>query len=49
MWRGPALADLAYEEAAREEIARLDELRIAAVEERIDADLDCGRHAELDP
>ena len=49
MWRGPALADLAYEEAAREEIARLDELRIAALEERIDADLDCGRHAELIP
>ena len=49
LWRGPALADLAYEEAAREEIARLDELRIAAVEERIDADLDCGRHAELIP
>ena len=49
LWRGPALADLAYEEAAREEIARLDELRIAALEERIDADLDCGRHAELIP
>ena len=49
LWRGPALADLAYEEAAREEIARLDELRIAAIEERIDADLDCGRHAELIP
>ena len=49
LWRGPALADLAYEEAVREEIARLDELRIAAVEERIDADLDCGRHAELIP
>ena len=49
MWRGPALADLAYEEAAREEIARLDEMRVAAIEERIDADLDCGRHAELIP
>ena len=49
LWRGPALADLAYEEAAREEIAQLDEQRIAAVEERIDADLDCGRHADLIP
>jgi len=49
LWRGPALADLAYEEAAREEIARLDELRIAALEERIDADLDCGCHTELVP
>lgn len=49
LWRGPVLADLAYEEAAREEIARLDELRVAAIEERIDADLDRGRHAELIP
>lgn len=47
MWRGPALADLAYEPFAQREIARLEELRLVAVEGRIDADLELGRHAEL--
>ena len=47
LWRGPALADLAYEPFAQAEIARLEELRWAALEERIDADLALGRHAEL--
>jgi DNA-binding SARP family transcriptional activator len=47
LWRGPALADLAYERFAQPEIARLEELRLAALEQRIDADLACGRHAEL--
>jgi DNA-binding SARP family transcriptional activator/DNA-binding beta-propeller fold protein YncE len=47
MWRGPALADLAYEPFAQQEIARLEELRLVAVEGRIDADLELGRHAEL--
>jgi DNA-binding SARP family transcriptional activator len=47
LWRGPALADLAAEEALQPEIARLDELRLAALEARIDADLALGRHAEL--
>jgi YVTN family beta-propeller protein len=49
MWRGPALADLAYEEFAQGEVARLDELRLATLEERIEADLALGRHAELVP
>jgi YVTN family beta-propeller protein len=44
LWRGPALADLAYEQFAQSEIRRLDELRLAALEERIDADLTLGRH-----
>jgi len=44
LWRGDALADLAYEPFARLEIERLEELRLAALEERIDADLDLGRH-----
>jgi predicted ATPase/DNA-binding SARP family transcriptional activator len=39
LWRGPALADFAYESFAQAEIARLDELRLLAVEQRIDADL----------
>ena len=47
LWRGPALADLAYEPLAQAEIARLEELRLAALEQRIDADLANGRHAEL--
>jgi DNA-binding SARP family transcriptional activator len=46
LWRGPALADLAYEAFAQTEIARLEELRLAALEQRIDADLATGRHAE---
>ena len=47
LWRGPALADVAYESFAQAEIARLEELRRPALEERIDADLALGRHAEL--
>jgi DNA-binding SARP family transcriptional activator len=47
LWRGPPLADLAFEPFAQHEIPRLEELRIAAIEDRIDADLDLGRHGEL--
>ena len=47
LWRGPALADLAYESFAQSEIARLEELRLTALEERIDADLALGRDDEL--
>ena len=47
LWRGPALADLAYEPFAQVEIARLEELRWATLEARIDAELACGQHAEL--
>jgi DNA-binding SARP family transcriptional activator len=47
LWRGPALADLAYEGFAQPEVARLEEMRLAALEQRIDADLAVGRHAEL--
>src|SRR4051812_38786443 len=35
LWRGPALGDLAYERFAQDEVARLEELRVAAVEERV--------------
>ena len=39
--------DLAYEPFAQPHVRRLEELRLRAVEQRIDADLACGRHAEL--
>jgi len=47
LWRGPALADFAYESFAQAAIVRLDEIRLAAIELRIDADLALGRHDEL--
>jgi predicted ATPase/DNA-binding SARP family transcriptional activator len=47
LWRGPALADLAWEPFAHAEIGRLEELRLAALEDRIDADLALGRHGQL--
>lgn len=47
LWRGPALADLANEPFAQAEIARLEELRVAAVELRVEAELALGRHAQL--
>jgi DNA-binding SARP family transcriptional activator len=47
LWRGPALADLAYEPFAQAEIAVLEELRLTAIEERAEADLALGRHAAL--
>ncbi|HZB22497.1 MAG TPA: BTAD domain-containing putative transcriptional regulator, partial [Gaiellaceae bacterium] len=47
LWRGEPLADLANEPFAATEVGRLDELRTAATEEWIDAELDLGRHSEL--
>jgi DNA-binding SARP family transcriptional activator len=47
LWRGPALADFAYEPFAQAAIGRLEEVRLLAVEMRIDADLALGRHAAL--
>jgi DNA-binding SARP family transcriptional activator/CheY-like chemotaxis protein len=47
LWRGPALADLAEAPFARAAAARLDELRLGAVDDRVDADLALGRHAAL--
>jgi DNA-binding SARP family transcriptional activator len=49
LWRGRALADFAYEPFAEHESARLEELRLVALEERIEADLGAGRHRELVP
>ena len=47
LWRGPALADFAYESFAQAPIGRLEEIRLAAVELRVDADLALGRHYEV--
>jgi DNA-binding SARP family transcriptional activator len=47
LWRGDALADLAYESFARTSIERLNEIRLAVLEQRIEADLLLGHHAEL--
>ena len=47
LWRGPPLADFAYEPFAQGEIARLEEARLATLEDRIDADLGLGRHQQL--
>ncbi len=47
LWRGPPLADLSFEGALQSDIARLDELRLDALEERFEADLALGRHAGL--
>jgi DNA-binding SARP family transcriptional activator/DNA-binding beta-propeller fold protein YncE len=47
LWRGPALADLAFESFAQTEIARLEELRLTALEARIEAELALGREDTL--
>ncbi|HET9740000.1 MAG TPA: AfsR/SARP family transcriptional regulator [Solirubrobacteraceae bacterium] len=47
LWRGPPLADFAYEPFAQTEILRLEEMRLATLEERVDADLACGRHGDV--
>src|SRR5215212_3724340 len=49
LWRGPPLSDFASEPFAQSEIGRgrLEELRLAALEERIEADLALGRHVEF--
>jgi class 3 adenylate cyclase/DNA-binding winged helix-turn-helix (wHTH) protein len=47
LWRGPPLADLAYEAFAQREIARLDELHAVALEWVVEAKLMLGRHTEV--
>ena len=47
LWRGPPLAELAFEPLAQAEVGRLEDLRIAALEDRLQADLESGRAAEL--
>ena len=47
LWRGPPLADFTFEPFAQAEIRRLEGLQASALEDRIDADLECGRQSEL--
>jgi DNA-binding SARP family transcriptional activator/ABC-type branched-subunit amino acid transport system substrate-binding protein len=49
LWRGATLSDLAGYDALRPAIARLEELRLAALEDRMQADIDLGRHRETVP
>jgi DNA-binding SARP family transcriptional activator len=47
LWRGPPLAEFAFQRFAQIEIERLDELRLACLEERIEGDLAAGLDADL--
>jgi DNA-binding SARP family transcriptional activator len=47
LWRGPALAEFTFEQFAQAEIRRLEELHLVAIEERIEADLQLGRHGDV--
>src|SRR5205085_7860192 len=47
LWRGPPLCDFAYEPFAQREIARLEELRVGAVEDQVEAELLLGRHGAV--
>jgi DNA-binding SARP family transcriptional activator len=47
LWRGPALADLADEPTLGAVIARLEELRVLALERRVEAELQLGRHVDV--
>ena len=47
LWRGPAFADLAFESFLQDEIARLEELRLTALEDRIEAEIELGHHDDV--
>jgi DNA-binding SARP family transcriptional activator/streptogramin lyase len=47
LWRGPALGEFAFEDFARDEIGRLDDLRLSATEDWVESLLRLGRHGEL--
>src|SRR5262249_7356229 len=47
LWRGEPLADFGFELFAQAEITRLNELRVAVLEDRVEAELALGRHVEL--
>jgi DNA-binding SARP family transcriptional activator len=47
LWRGTPLADLASEPFAAPAVSRLEELHLVTIEDRIEADLLLGAHAQL--
>jgi DNA-binding SARP family transcriptional activator len=47
LWHGAPLSDFSYERFAQDEISRLEELHVAALEDRIEAELALGHHDEL--
>ena len=47
LWRGPPLSEVGFDDFAQAEIRRLEELRLLAIEARVEADLMLGGHAEL--
>ena len=47
LWRGPALADVTFGSSARDDVTRLNDLRLSALAQRIDHDLALGRHEEV--
>ena len=47
LWRGPPLAEFAYQAFAQTAIAELDDLHLSALEERVEADLALGRQRDL--
>jgi DNA-binding SARP family transcriptional activator len=49
LWRGPAFPDLTDAATVPADVAALESERLAALEDRIRADLDAGRHAEVIP
>src|SRR4029077_12394029 len=47
LWGGPALADVAFERFAADEVRRLEELRLVANEERLESDLAAGGETDV--
>jgi DNA-binding SARP family transcriptional activator len=49
LWRGPALADLVEAGYRWSELAAVEDERLSTLEDRLDAELVCGRHREITP
>lgn len=49
LWRGRALADLVEAGVCWSELAGIEDERLSALEDRLDAELACGRHREITP
>ncbi|MGC5335117.1 AfsR/SARP family transcriptional regulator, partial [Micromonospora sp. DT62] len=49
LWRGRALADLVETGTCWSELAAIEDERLSALEDRLDAELACGRHREITP